>query len=78
MIFNQYEDGSCDIIFSEEEKKIITNKGKITLTADSLKHFGDNLMKIVMDFNTKFNKDLQQKGTNENSSMEGIDREKLK
>ena len=56
MIFKQFKNGSCDIVFSKEEKKIIINKGKITLTAISLRHFGNNLMKIVAEFNKNLTK----------------------
>tara|TARA_R100001163_G_C5017710_1_gene161480 strand:- start:557 stop:814 length:258 start_codon:yes stop_codon:yes gene_type:complete len=78
MIFNQLKDGSCDIVFSEEEKKIIMDKGKISLTATGLKHFGNNLMRIVMEFNMNFDEKLMKTGTNENSKVEGIDRDKSK
>tara|TARA_E500000318_G_scaffold72448_1_gene67099 strand:+ start:3170 stop:3403 length:234 start_codon:yes stop_codon:yes gene_type:complete len=75
MKFNQFKDGSCDIVFSEEEKKIIVNKGKITLTAESLRHFGNNLVKIVAEFNANFNKELQHKPSDYYSKIEGIDKD---
>ena len=37
------KDGSCEIIFSEKEKKIINDKGKLFLSATFLKHFGNYL-----------------------------------
>ena len=64
MRFVQHKDGSCDIVFSKEETKIILNKNKITLTAEGLRDFGNNLVKIVAEWNLNFNKDLQQKPTN--------------
>jgi len=73
MIFKQYKDGSCDIEFSKQERKIIHEKGKITLTAISLRHFGNNLMKIVAEFNKNFNKEIASTGTNQDSKIEGID-----
>jgi|TARA_R100001460_G_scaffold74542_1_gene115690 hypothetical protein len=75
MVFEQKEDGSCDIIFSEEEKKIITEKGKIYLTAQSLRHFGNNLVRIVAEFNKNFDKNLQKTPSNEDSRIEGLDRD---
>tara|TARA_R100000458_G_C8225915_1_gene208967 strand:- start:838 stop:1059 length:222 start_codon:yes stop_codon:yes gene_type:complete len=54
------EDGSCEIIFSEKEKKIINDKGKLFLSAVFLKHFGNNLIKIVADWNLNFNEDVKK------------------
>jgi hypothetical protein len=56
MIFKQYEDGSCDIEFSQNEIKILNEKGKLHFSDENLKHFGNNLVKMVMDWNIKFNK----------------------
>ena len=66
------KDGSCEIIFSEKEKKIINNKGKLFLSATFLKHFGNNLVKIVADWNINFNKDVQ-KLISKSSKMEDIE-----
>jgi hypothetical protein len=55
MKFKQYENGSCDIEFSKEEIEVLIKKGKIHLSDESLKHFGNNLMKMVSDWNIKFN-----------------------
>lgn len=55
MKFKQYENGSCDIEFSKEEIEILNKKGKIHLSDESLKHFGNNLVKMVVDWNMKFN-----------------------
>tara|TARA_Y100001973_G_C5200258_1_gene337127 strand:+ start:3292 stop:3519 length:228 start_codon:yes stop_codon:yes gene_type:complete len=62
MIFKQYDDGTCDIVFSDEEIKTISNNKKIHLSDEALRHFGNNLVKVVSDWNVKFNdkiKDLQ-------------------
>ena len=59
MIFKQNkEDGSCEIIFSENEIKIINEKKKFYLDAESLRHFGNVLMKMVADWNINFNDEL--------------------
>jgi hypothetical protein len=58
MKFKQYENGSCDIEFSKEEIEILIKKGKIHLSDESLKHFGNNLIKIVSDWNIKFNEKI--------------------
>ena len=73
MKFNQnLDDGSCEIIFSEKEKKIINDKGKLFLSATFLKHFGNNLIKIVAEWNINFNEDVQ-KLTSKSSKMEDIE-----
>ena len=47
MIIKQFNNGSAEIIFTDNEKKIIQDKGKFTLEASALKHFSNNLVKIV-------------------------------
>ena len=54
MKFKQYENGSCDIEFSLKERWLILKKGKIHLSDEMLKHFGNHLVKIVMDWQLKF------------------------
>jgi len=66
------KDGSCEIIFSEKEKKIINDKGKLFLSATFLKHFGNNLIKMVAEWNINFNEDVQ-KLTSKSSKMEDIE-----
>ena len=66
------KDGSCEIIFSEKEKNIINDKGKLFLSATFLKHFGNNLIKIVAEWNINFNEDVQ-KLTSKSSKMEDIE-----
>jgi hypothetical protein len=60
MIFKQYENGSCDIIFSNEETKIIQERQVIHLSDEALRHFGNHMIKIIMDWNIKFNPDVQK------------------
>ena len=54
MRFDQKKDGSCDIIFSEEEIKIVKEHKKIYLSPQFLKHFANNLIKICVEFNNNF------------------------
>ena len=61
MIFKQYDNGSCDIEFSWKERIMILKKGKLHLSEDNLKHFGNNLVKIVMEWQLKFNEDVASK-----------------
>jgi hypothetical protein len=71
MKFKQYENGSCDIEFSVKERWIILKKGKIHLSDEALRHFGNNLVKMVSDWNLKFNNELQNKVTYDNTKIEG-------
>ena len=59
MIFKQYDNGSCDIEFSWKERMIILKKGKLHLSENNLKHFGNNLVKVVMEWQLKFNEKTQ-------------------
>jgi hypothetical protein len=65
MKFKQYENGSCDIEFSWKEKLTILRKGKIHLSDKNLKHFGNHLVKIVMDWQLKFNEQTNNLQTTE-------------
>jgi len=71
MKFKQYENGSCDIEFSIRERWIILKKGKIHLSDENLKHFGNNLVKMVMDWQLKFNEDVQNKLTFNETKING-------
>jgi aromatic ring-opening dioxygenase LigB subunit len=66
MIFKQHDNGSCDIEFSWKERIRILKKGKIHLSDENLRHFGNNLVKIVMDWQLKFNEKTQNITTHSN------------
>ncbi len=63
MKFKQYENGSCDIEFSFKERLLILKKGKLHLSDENLKHFGNHLVKIVMDWQIKFKEEIANKQT---------------
>lgn len=71
MRFKQYENGSCDIEFSWKERLIILKRGKIHLSDENLKHFGNNLVKMVMDWQLKFNQDVANKLTYNDTEIKG-------
>jgi hypothetical protein len=71
MKFRQYDNGSCDIEFSWKERFILFKKGKLHLSDEHLRHFGNNLVKIVVDWQTKFKEEVQNKQTNQDSKIEG-------
>ena len=69
MIFKQYKDGSCDIEFSKQEIKILNEKGKLHLSNENLKHFGNHMIKIISDWHLNFNKDILKKTTREDTEI---------
>jgi hypothetical protein len=71
MRFKQYDNGSCDIEFSLKERWLILKKGKIHLSDEMLKHFGNNLVKIVIDWQLKFKEDVVNKQTFTDTKIEG-------
>ena len=71
MIFNQKEDGSCNIEFSEEGLKIIAKHKKIFIPAEGLRHFGNALVKMVADWNIHFNEDVKELLTDHKTVVEG-------
>jgi len=71
MKFNQFENGSCDIEFSLKERWIILKKGKIHLTDKMFKHFGNTLVKMVVDWQIKFDDDVKNLRTNSCTKING-------
>jgi hypothetical protein len=71
MKFKQYENGSCDIEFSWRERLNLFRKGKLHLSDENLKHFGNNLVKIVMDWQIKFDKKTQELMTKDDTKIIG-------
>jgi len=71
MKFKQYENGSCDIEFSIKERWIILKKGKIHLSDEALRHFGNKLVQMVSEWNLKFREDIANKNTFEDTKIEG-------
>jgi hypothetical protein len=71
VIFKQYENGSCDIEFSEEEINIIKEKKKLHLSDECLRHFGNFLIKVVSDWQLKFNEEVANKQSYTDSIIEG-------
>ena len=66
MKFIQYKNGSCDIKFSWKERMTLFFTGKLHLSDQGLRHFGNVLVKIVSDWNRKFNKNVKNLATDIN------------
>jgi hypothetical protein len=71
MKFKQYENGSCDIEFSWKERILLFKNGKLHLSDENLRHFGNNLVKIVADWQVKFNKEIANIQTTGDTKIEG-------
>jgi hypothetical protein len=71
MKFKQYNDGSCDIEFSWKERFILFKKGKLHLSDENLRHFGNNLVRIVADWQLKFREEVKNKQTYNDTKVEG-------
>jgi hypothetical protein len=71
MNFKQYDNGSCDIEFSWKERLILLKKGKLHLSDEDLRHFGNTLIKMVLDWQLKFNEEIQNKQTFTDTKIEG-------
>jgi hypothetical protein len=71
MNFKQYENGSCDIIFSENEIEILTKNGKLHLSDIDLRHLGNVLIRIVANWNIKFNEDVKKLNTFSDTEIKG-------
>jgi len=69
MKFKQYPNGSCDIEFSVKERWIILKKGKIHLSDEALRHFGNKLVEMVAIWNSKFNEDIKNKMTHSGTEI---------
>jgi hypothetical protein len=71
MKFKQYKNGSCDIEFSWKERLTLLRKGKLHLSDEALRHFGNRLVQMVADWNLNFNEELKNKNTTSNDKIEG-------
>ena len=71
MKFIQKKDGSCDICFTEEEIKIITENKKLYLSDEGLRHFGNILMKIIVEWQTNFTDEVKILQTDEDVVIDG-------
>jgi|TARA_R100001510_G_C7494048_1_gene100591 hypothetical protein len=65
------KDGSCDMVFTEEEIKIINKNKKLHFSATSLKHFGNVLVRMVAEWQLFFTDEVKSKETREDDIVEG-------
>jgi len=60
MKFKQFEDGSCDIEFNDEEINYISKNKKLHLTNVFFKHFANYLFKTIVDWQQKFPEEVKK------------------
>tara|TARA_R100000773_G_scaffold30828_1_gene26337 strand:+ start:3098 stop:3316 length:219 start_codon:yes stop_codon:yes gene_type:complete len=63
MKFEQRDDGSATLHFNDKEIEIMVKHKKIEFTAESLRHFQNNLMKIISSFHSKFPDSVKEMAT---------------
>lgn len=66
MKFDQKEDGSCDILFLDEEIKILNKFKKLQLSKESTKHFINNLSKALFHLNQALDEETKKMETFDN------------
>tara|TARA_R100000278_G_scaffold12626_1_gene13541 strand:+ start:181 stop:402 length:222 start_codon:yes stop_codon:yes gene_type:complete len=72
MKIKQYNpDGSADIIFDENEIKIINEKGKLHYDPTTFKHLVNSLARIVFTFSENFPEELKNLKTTDFTKIEG-------
>ena len=54
MIINQKEDGSGEIVFTDQEIEIIKKNKKLILSVEFLKHFINLFMSLFFEYQRKF------------------------
>jgi hypothetical protein len=70
MKFVKKKNGNVDIIFSDEEVKIFSETRKLTLTPIAVRHFENNLMKVIADMHATLPENLKNV-----QSEDGVDNE---
>jgi hypothetical protein len=64
-------DGSLKIKFSWKERFILFFRGNLYLNSFALRHFSNNLIKIITEWNVNFNEDVKKLTTSEEDSIQG-------
>jgi len=67
----QTEDGGGELIFSKEEVEIMNKHGKLILTPEGLRHFGNVFVKLVSLFQANFDEETRQLTTGDDTKIEG-------
>jgi len=71
MDFRQKKDGSCTLHFNDKEIEIIKNKKSLYFTPEVLRHFGNALMRMVIEFNDNFDDKTKNIQSGKDTRIEG-------
>ena len=70
MQFIQLENGKVQIRLTVKERLTFFLKGKITLTQLGSRHFGNHIVKMVVDWQGKFKDNIKNTTTTESTPVE--------
>jgi hypothetical protein len=71
MKFYQKDDGGCDLVFSDEEIKIINKHKRLRFTPFTFRHFGNVIVEMVARFQLFFDDKLANLETFSTQKIEG-------
>lgn len=63
----QKKDGSGTIYFDDNELNVLNKTKKLEMSPYFLKHFCNHVMKIMIEFNENFEKDIKKMNTSEDT-----------
>jgi hypothetical protein len=70
MKFIQLKDGSCDILFTEEEINILNKTKKFNLPPEAFKHTVNEMMSVLINWTDSLPKDFQNITSQVNQEVE--------
>jgi hypothetical protein len=70
MIFLQKENGKIELVLTFKERVKFFILGKIILTDIGSRHFGNHLVKAVIEWQKKFDPEIVKLATNENTPID--------
>lgn len=70
MILTQKENGKVELLLTFKERIKFLFLGKITLTDIGSRHFGNHLVKCVIEWQKKFDPEVLKITTNENTPVD--------
>lgn len=70
MIFRQLENGKVELLFNLRERIKLLFTGKLIITDIGSRHFGNHLVKAVIEWQHKFDPKFSKYQTTENDPVE--------
>ena len=66
-----HKDGSCKLKFSWKERWLLFKRGYLFMDEITFRHFSNNWVKIVADWNLNFSEKTKKISTKEENSIQG-------